>query len=323
MQANDTNEPNQEAALDSEIESLPQKDREETKQILDEIGKANAPKSTEKVETTQKPEKVEDKPTTDDGKKAADVTPKEEPKRREKVVPAWMLKIANQRQEDKDKTIAELNRKLEEAQKGKDTSKATKSSETDVILNTDGKSLEEEAQEYAEQEGISLRLAKDLITAKRLAEISHTKTGDIDFYKDSIRKQQEEDANAREEQLFERDFEKDIVPLIKKEYGDDVPASTIKQIKDDIKAKAYTEEFAKVPYTMIYKGDDGFRSLVPTPKKPVEGARTVAISEKKVDSQDTGKDLSQPLSDEEVKNLSDAEFDTYSKNMERRQGSIR
>lgn len=323
MQANDTNEPNQEAALDSEIESLPQKDREETKQILDEIEKANAPKSIEKVETTQKPEKVEEKPATDDGKKAADVTPKEEPKRREKVVPAWMLNIANKRQEDKDKTIAELNRKLEEAQKGKDTSKTTKSSETDVILNTDGKSLEEEAQEYAEQEGISLRLAKDLITAKRLAEISHTKTGDIDFYKDSIRKQQEEDANAREEQLFERDFEKDIIPLIKKEYGDDVPASTIKQIKDDIKAKAYTEEFAKVPYTMIYKGDDNFRSLVPTPKKPVEGARTVAISEKKVDSQDTGKDLSQPLSDEEVKNLSDAEFDTYSKNMERRQGSIR
>ncbi len=319
-QVNDTTEPIQEAAP-NEIDSLPEKDRELTKQILEEIEKEKAPKeAAPEADTSQKPKEADVKPA-DDGKKAADQAPKEENKRREKVVPTWMLRMAETRQQKKDEQIAQLAKELEDLKKGAATSKATVDRTPEA--NPEESDLENEAKEYAEQEGISLRLAKDILMTKQIATKAVTTSNGVETFTQAVKEQQERDAIEREEQLFNQDFNKEIIPLIQKEYGPDVPQSVIDEIRDGVKAKAYTEEFVKVPYSMIYKGDDKFRSLVPSPKKPVEGPRNVPISEKKVDGQGSAKDLTRELSEEELSTLSGEEFDTYAKNMERKRGSIR
>lgn len=112
---------------------------------------------------------------------------------------------------------------------------------------------------------------------------------------------------------YSADFDRVILPIIKAEYGDDVPKNVISDIKEDLKGLAYSEEYAKVPYEVIYRGNAEFRGLVPAKQKGGESSRGGS----NVESDATGKpDLTKPISDTQLKTLSDADFDTYAKNME-------
>ena len=75
----------------------------------------------------------------------------------------------------------------------------------------------------------------------------------------------EEQRVKEERNEFGNDFRKSIVPLVKTEYPD-ISDEKLSEIEEELHTLAYTEEFAKVPLSVIYKGNDDFRGLV-QPKK--------------------------------------------------------
>ncbi|MEI9893790.1 MAG: hypothetical protein WDN28_07775 [Chthoniobacter sp.] len=83
-----------------------------------------------------------------------------------------------------------------------------------------------------------------------------------------LKKAREEQGVQAEMAKFAADFDRDVLPALKAEYGDDVPASVIESVKEQLKEAAYSKpEYQKTPFKVIYKGDDAFRNLVAPKKK--------------------------------------------------------
>ena len=129
---------------------------------------------------------------------------------------------------------------------------------------------------------------------------------------------------------FSADFDKEILPLIKKEYGDkegNVPPETVTKIKDQLAKIAYTSEYAKVPYTVIYRGQEDFRGIIPPAAKGAEASRggttrmADADTSGKKESVDWAKlesDSTFAIDDDELKKLSDTDLDKYFSILEKR-----
>lgn len=306
------NTPNDELNREVDTEALnglPSKDLKETQEILDEIASETAPKEGDKKpETADKPElkpgekkeegkpETETKPGEDDGKKP-------EPRREVKLMPSWLHERAKADWEKREKEL------LDEVEKAKGTSIRQEGDKPkDENLET-----EKEAEALANKHGLTVDLAKDLIALTnrngKLPSDVQEKLKAIDDMRDSA-------AITAEATAFNADFDRQILPLVKAEYGLDVPAEVIEQVREELKAKAYTPEYAKVPYSTIYKGEDQFRELVAPVKKGAEGGRGGTTSKEIISGEGDAPDLTQPLSDEALKGLTDEQFATYEKNME-------
>jgi len=282
------------------LENLSKGDREETQEILNEIDKENASKPEVEPTVDKKPEETEKKPEEvkpTEEKKPEDIKP--EPRRETKFVPAWMLEM------EKDRAA-----KREEQLK-KDQEKENKAPLENKPEDTTAPEFDKAVKDLVEEEGISESLAKRIITAERKGVVPPEVAAEIA----TIKQQREETAIQLETTAFNSDFDKFILPLIKAEYGHDIPTEAVERMRDELKAKAYTPEYAKVPYTTIYKGEDAFRGVVAERKKGAEQGRggSVFAAENAGEGQ---LDLTKPLSDEAVDKLSPDDFEKYCKNME-------
>lgn len=302
---------NMEANRDA-LDGLPADQRKETEEILDEINKENAdPVKPEekKDEPEKKPEedKTGDegkKPESDggekdkDGKPAEDKKPEVEQRRSAKLIPAW---VHERHKADTEKQITDLKAKIEEL-----TKDPTK------------KGQEGTADEEAEIAAIAEKHGYEVDFVKEVVKLSRGNQGKIpdDIAKglskiNEIAAEREQEAELAQ---YEADFTRLVVPLIKKEYGDDVPESAIAKIKEDLKAIAYSEEYAKVPYNEIYSGKTDFRGVVQPKHKGGESSR--GGTEGADNTNGEALDLTKPLTDEQLLTLTDAQFETYGKNME-------
>lgn len=316
--SNDNNgESNQ--GSDPALDGLPAGERAETQAILDEIEgdtrKAPEPNpnnpDAKKPDETGKPD--EGKPG-EDGKKvdgeAGDESGKKNPEgRREvKLMPAY----AHEAYKDKtEKQIAKLTEDLAAALAGKAPG-ATEGNNANGSDADAEAALVKEAQEFADKHGITEELAKDLLARTRQtglpAELVE-KLGKVDQL-EAIRETEVETAK------FNGDFDRIIAPLVKAEYGDDVPSETLDKIREDLKELAYDPEgtYAKVPYEVIYQGNKQFRELLPAPKRGPESSRPGAAASAAAAGGEAP-DLTQSLSDDVIRTLSTAEFETYMENM--------
>jgi hypothetical protein len=308
MADNSNNEPNQDG-----LENLPEAQRKETQQMLDEIAAEDAAKAGDKPkgdeekpkegETGKPDESKKDDPKKPDGK-PEDKKEKEKPEGRRpaKLIPAWVHERAK---EDWTKQEAKLKADIEALSKGKPSSEGGK----------DESKASKEARDagikaLAEKHGYSEEFVRDVLSMAD--ENKGVIPPEVAQKLSQVDKLSEEREIQIEEAQFSQDFDKIVLPLIKAEYGDNVPQNVIVDIKEDLKGLAYSTEYSKVPYEVIYNGTKDFRSRVPDAKKGAEDSRP---GQGGVNDGKEAIDLTKPLSDEVVATLSDKQFETYSNNM--------
>lgn len=312
------------------MNGLPQKEREETQKIIDEIaaeekGKADAPADDKPKDGDQKP-KDGDKPAEGDGKPADGKQKKDgegdkgkdenRVRRSGKLIPAYVHYSAESkwkaRESELTATITDLTKKVQDAAK-------TAPKEEGGDGKPKAASREEKVKALAETHGYSEEVIKGILDlvddgkqlppeiVKQIAEMSETTK--------TLKQSREAEL---EEQEFNRDFDSQILPLIKAEYGDDVPQNVIEDIKEDLKAFAYGDaKYAEVPYDEIYNGKKEFRGVLPPKKKGAEHTHTGG-AEGALDAENPGEiDLTKPLSDDAISKLSTKQLETYFANMDK------
>lgn len=304
-------------ADDGGLSNLPEAERNETKAILDEI-EAAAPKDPVKKEEPPAPKPEDDKKPEADKKVDGDKKPegekppaedkKPEARREPKMMPSWQHERAKAAWEREKK---ELTAKVESAAGKPQVNEPGKPDEK-AASDLDPK----EIQAIAEEVGVEVK------TVEKLLALANKNGGKIpQEVMDKLEKVDKLSAEREAEVetiQYNADFDRLITPLIKAEYGDDVSPDVIADIRNTLKGLAYSDDFAKVAYATLYRGEEQFRNLVPPKAKGAEGSRggTVAADEARKAATPAGLDLTKPLSDEQIKQLSDADFDTYCKNME-------
>jgi hypothetical protein len=304
---------NQEEANREALNGLNESDRKETEEILSEIdadaGKEGAEPDAAKVEEDRRAALSDEERAAEDAAKAPGEGKPEDKKPDEakpegrrnspKLMPAYVHKVAEKTWE---KEKGELLSKIEEL------SKAPSNAGDDEAAK---------AAREAKIKTLAEKYGHDEAFIREILDVATENSGKLpEQVQEGLKKAHmltTERELETEEANYSADFDRVVVPLIKAEYGADAPDSLISDIKEDLKVLAYSEEYGKVPYAVIFKGQDQFRGLIPDKKKGAEGGRggteaSVTATEKP--------DLTQPLSDEVVKTLSDSEFDEYSKNME-------
>lgn len=285
----------------SELDGLPDADRKETQEIIDEIGKdektnADEPTGKEAEDAAAAKAKADaDAAAIAAGKDGKSDEGKVEPPRKSaKLVPAWVLERAK---DESAKKIQELTEALNLAKAGRDTD----AGKTEAPNANQVKELEDEIAKVAEEHKLDPKLVKSLIDlgmkhGGKLPQEITEKLATIDAYKASTEVQ-------AEEQAFKSAFDEHVIPLIKKEFGDKVAPDTIEAIRDLMKEKAYTEEFKGTPYSVIYKGVDDFRKFSRTTAKSAEGSRGGAHA-----AGEDGEGAAQSA-EEEFGNVTDADID--------------
>lgn len=306
------------------IENLSDKDRKETQEILDEIENSGKDSQADgKKEEDQKPsgEKPEEKPdlppkkADEDGTKKnddkGDKGKKPEERRPTKLIPAEVFYTHRAKTEQQVKELqAEIDRlkgtSTSQQDKKEDTpDDSEKKDQVDTRIDALKKKWEEKGYDPdLISDMAALAMQNDGRLPKEVSERLETI--------DKIKNEREAEA---EEISFNADFDKVVLPLIKTEYGDDVPKAVIEEIRENLKGMAYQEEYGKVPYEVIYKGKDMFRGVIPPKKKSAESSR--GGTEDGATDRSEKPDLTKPLSDEEVEKLSPEDFDKYSDNMAR------
>jgi hypothetical protein len=102
---------------------------------------------------------------------------------------------------------------------------------------------------------------------------------------------------------FEQEFGENILPLVKAEYPE-ISEGQLEVIKNKLKEVAYTEQFAKTPLGVIYKGVDDFRGVETARRASAEAGRGGNKAQ-------AGKDFDS-VSEEDISKMSAEEFDRYS-----------
>lgn len=306
---NENKEPKQDG-----LENLSESDRKETEEILKEIDGAAtppAPAADKPAEGAKPPEdkKPEDKKPADgapaDGK-PADGKPEDKkpaPRKPIKLMPTYVHEI------EKGKLTKEIER-LTTALAGKGPQKDGKPAPTADDVDAEIKAL-------ADKHGFSEEFAKDLL-AISIKKIGGVKLPEgLEKKLETVDAMQAERETEKAEKEFSDDFSTIVLPLIKAEYGADVPDSVVADIKANLKEKSVSAGFENVPYEILYKGDDTFRGAIAAKGKGAEGGRGGTFVANGAGEKKEGLDLTKPLPDEVVKELSDKDFDTYSSNMEK------
>lgn len=245
----------------SQLDGLPEGDRKETQEIIDEItqdekkgGDVEPGNDADKAAKAEAEAKAaaEAEAAKGKGDKKPDADQEEKPRRQVKLMPSYVHEIAQKKANER---IAELETALAEAKAGKGNESAPEQKPDDAQK----KALEDRIREVADKRNLDPETVKDLVElgmefgGKLPAEVEQ-KLKAVDEWKATQEVQAEESA-------FNASFDKTIVPLIKAEYGEGVAADTIEKIREEMKGKAYSEEFKATPYSVIYKGIDDFRKF--------------------------------------------------------------
>ncbi len=321
MAENQTVEANQDA-----LDNLPANEQKETKEILDEISAEAGKKEGEdakdeaavaaKAEEDRRAALTEEERVAEDAAKAktdADAQEaksklenvKPEPRRKApKLMPVYVHKVAeNKWQQEKEQLLADIDTIFK--------SNSSKEGETEEAKAARVAKIKT----VAEKHGYEPEFVTDLLA------IATENDGKLPpEVEQGLRKAHglaaERDLEV-EDASYSADFDKIILPLIKAEYGNDVPKNVISDIKEDLKGLAYSDEYAKVPYQVIYQGNNDFRELVAPKSKGGEGSRGGTGGDGAGAAEKL--DLSKPLTDAQISGLSGADFDTYAANMSKQE----
>lgn len=306
----ENNEENRDSQTTDPLNGLNDKDRKETEEILAELDERekkdddkksdDKPDESKKSDDEKKPDESkegDDKKKPDDGKKDDDKS--DDTKRRDpKMIPAWQKKIEEKKN---NKTVAELEQEIADLKAGNkpDEKKDEKSDAEDELVKL-AEAFDAEPEKMAE-------LVKYF--EKKFGGVSP----EIQAQLDQIDEMKRQEAEKYETAMYNSDFEKQILPLLKAEYGDDVPQDVIDKVNAGLKELAYSDDYLKVPYDTLYKGFDQFRDLVPAKKKSAEGSRggsTFAAGQGAKDYEN--------VTEAEIKAMSDEEFAAYSDAMSKK-----
>lgn len=301
------------------LENLPENQRNETKEILADIQKEEDAKANEskKDEGDQKPEdkkpedegdkKPEDKGDKDGKKDGEEGTQDKLPRRDTKLVPSYILGIEKTKFEKREKEL------MDEIDALKTGAKPNVDGEKKEPTKVEIKSLVDKI--VTDNEIADPKVISDIFEAVDAYVKDKTQLPPEILAKlqvvDELKSQHE---IALEEINFSKDFDKQILPLIKAEYGDDIPEDKVAEIKEKLKGIAYSDEYAKVSYDEIYRGKNDFRGLHTPKKRSAEGTRQTAVDLKAGE-----KTYTEELSEEEYNKLTPAEQQKYEDAMARRE----
>jgi hypothetical protein len=261
----------------------------ETKEIVKEIEEDPGVSETDKGETSkskeeagEEPEKKPDKKEEEAGEKGKDEDEGKEGdegektfKRTPKLMPLWKHNVAEKHW---GKEKEELESKLQEALKVKDSPEKT-----------------EKIKEIAEKFGLDAEMVSEIVGLSQSATPK-----DVLSRLEKLEKTSETTTEQQQDVEFERDFSKNVLPLIKDEYPE-ASDKLVGRIKTLIESLAFTEELIGTPLSMIYKGSEQFRGV--KGKKSAESSTGSGRIEK------VGIEGVTP---EDIENMSDAEFDKFS-----------
>jgi len=87
---------------------------------------------------------------------------------------------------------------------------------------------------------------------------------EVEGLKAQIKENSEKTMWVEQDKRFEQDFEKSIAPILKSE---NIPSENIPRLKKLLKTYAFTEDFAKSPLSVVYRGIEDFKQFLPSSKK--------------------------------------------------------
>ena len=259
----------------------------DTKEIVDEIkeedkkpGEEEPPEKEAGEEPEKKPDKEEEagEKGEEKGEDKKDDEPGEEEKtfkRTPKLMPLWKYNVAEKKW---NKERGELEGKLQEALKIKDTPEKT-----------------EKIKEIAEKYGMDEAMINELVGLVQPI-IPKAIMDDIA----QLKKASETTTEQQQELEFDRDFNKSVLPLIKEEYPE-ASEKLVSRIKSLVDKLAFTNELIGTPLSMIYKGSEQFRGV--KGKKSAESSTGSGRIEKV---------NIEGVTPEDIEDMSDAEFDKFS-----------
>lgn len=252
--------------------------REETTNFLNDLekqgyelprpDKPEAPKEPEVKKEEPKPAVEEPKAEIPEPKK--DLAPKEE-KTQKRYVPSYVLEIERKKFE-KEKAA------IREEYEGKLKTSPSKTDVNPAEVTSIEKTL-------AEKHGLDEELIKDL-----RASLASTPKSDLtDEDRQLLQQFKAEKQDLEFKRQYEEEFKDVVMPLVEKEYPG-ISASKLTEIKDALFEKIQTEEFAKAPLAMIYRGEEGFRGFVIEKRKSAESGRPATVRSESVDLDNISED---------------------------------
>ncbi len=303
------------------LENMPKALREETESILAEIQQEEDLKNPKPKEDPEKPQKSEEekkddeKKSEEDKSKTGEEGSKDNKRREPTLVPAWKQKVMEkQASKREEELLAEIETLKKAGAKPEDKDVKKEEPKTNDVKSIVDKIVEKHQVEDPDVIKSIFEEVESLINDKsKTPQDVLEKLKDVDALKEEIKKGKIEIEIANEEKNFNSDFDKIILPMIKAEYGETIPAEKISEIKAKLKEIAYTEQYAKVPYNEIYHGKGDFRNLYTAPKRSAEGGRT------SIDLGSGKKVFSEDLTDEEFNKLTPEEQEEYGNQMARKE----
>lgn len=219
------------------------------------------PKPTPKEEKPEEPKpKDSEKPEAEKPKEEEPETPRKP--RSVKMVPAWKLEIEKQKGE---KLAADL-------EKARNAPPAPAPNVPEAPKPSTQK-LDSAIKKWADKTGVDEADVRELTNAildgfKPQTELPKEildQLADLKKFKDT----QENSFNEASEMAeYGKEFERDILPLVKAKYPD-VSDAKIGELKAKLATIAFTEEYAKLPLKKIFLAEqDGFSDVLPAESKP-------------------------------------------------------
>ena len=308
----------------------------ETKEILDELEQEGhevvrpdktpksedegQPKSDDKPNQPTPPKKEEkpkeEPPKKPEGEEGGEDGGEEDPENPEKdtrktgrqpkfvTVPAWKLNISKKREQQiRDEERAKF---LEEQRnKGQSNGNDTPSPKPEESP---------EIKALADEMGIEPTAVLKLVGIVQKG-LKTDLPADVKQKLDKIGEIEQERQDNFEEAEYSKEFERDVLPLVKAEYPD-ISTDALSTIRQKLHDLAFTEDYSKVALKMLYRGEDSFRSLYRPKKETTEPGR--GGSDRNAEVKDW-----ENLSEDDVAQLSEKDFEEYSDFMAKRERGIR
>lgn len=272
---------------------------QDTKEIVEEM---------EKDKSKSEPEPAEEKPAEDEPKDEPEGEDKPEPKDEDEEKAKAEDDPDKEPDEDDDedddlldedgkpkefvplKKYMQVKHKLKEAKKAITTVKEVDDN-PDLSETDRDKKLEAIATKWGTDPEFVKELAKTLDISPKLKEVLKEKTREVE-----IKHQDEE---------YENEFSKTVLPLIKSEYGEDVSQDVIKRIKNTHKKLSFSKALLNTPADLIYNGVKDFRDF---------GNKVTAedAGNSRTKGGNTVKDFKGMSLEEATKTLSDEDFARWS-----------
>lgn len=234
-----------------------------------EEAKAKAEKEEAAKKTEEEKKKAEEGKDEDEDEDEEDKDEEEKVKRTPHLMPIYKHKLA-EREWSKEKQT--LLTQIEELK----TKGATKPEQSEAI------------KKFAEKHGFEEEAVKDLV------DLIGSKTDISDELKKKLGALEKERSETYQSNSFQKEFDKEIAPLLE---ADGVPKENHKKVLKLLKDLAFTEEYAKTPLKVIYKGVEQFDDFRIKGKKSAEGSR--------------GGARGGSVPEKEMRDMTDEEFEKY------------